>query len=104
MLCSGEELGIDDDWFEGAGVYGILILPEDTVPGTDVKQVLGLDDEVWDISITANLPHCQSVFGIARELAAKLTHYGQYSRFDGSETFDAAFYELHLKGDEAYVY
>ena len=72
MLCSGEELGIDDDWFEGAGVYGILILPEDTVPGTDVKQVLGLDDEVWDISITANLPHCQSVFGIARELAAKL--------------------------------
>ena len=27
MLCSGEELGIDDDWFEGAGVYGILILP-----------------------------------------------------------------------------
>ena len=66
MLCSGEELGIDDDWFEGAGVYGILILPEDTAPGTDVKTVLGLDDEVWDVSITANLPHCQSVFGIAR--------------------------------------
>ncbi|WP_167958405.1 GNAT family N-acetyltransferase [Anaerosporobacter faecicola] len=23
-------------------------------------------------------------------------HYGQYSRFDGSETFDASFYVLHL--------
>lgn len=72
MLCSGEELGIDDDWYEGAGVYGILILSPDTTPGTDVKTVLALDDEVWDVSITANLPHCQSVFGIARELAAKL--------------------------------
>lgn len=72
MLCSGEELGIDDNWYEGAGVYGILQLPLDSIPGTDVKEVLGLDDEVWDISITANLPHCQSVWGIARELAALL--------------------------------
>ncbi len=23
-------------------------------------------------------------------------HYGQYSRFDGSETFDASFYVMHL--------
>ena len=41
---------------------------------------------------------------VARKCGFQLTHYGQYSRFDGSETFDAAFYELHLKGDEAYVY
>ncbi len=72
MLCSGEELGIDDAWYEGAGVYGILILSPDTVPGTDVLEVLDLVDEVWDVSITANLPHCQSVYGIARELAALL--------------------------------
>ncbi len=72
MLCSGEELGIDDNWYEGAGVYGILILEESTVPGTDVLEVLELNDEVWDVSITANLPHCQSVWGIARELAALL--------------------------------
>ena len=41
---------------------------------------------------------------VARKCGFQLTHYGQYSRLDGSETFDAAFYELHLKGDEAYVY
>lgn len=70
MLCSGEELGIDDNWYCGAGVDGIMKLPADTVPGTDVKSLLGLDDEVWDISVTANLPHCQHVFGVARELAA----------------------------------
>lgn len=72
MLCSGEELGIDDDWYEGASVDGIMMLPEDSVPGTDVKAVLGLCDQVWDISVTANLPHCQHVYGVARELAALL--------------------------------
>lgn len=72
MLCSGEELGIDDNFYPGAGVYGILILPEDTVPGTDIKEVVGLDDYVFDISVTANRPDCQSVLGMAREVAAVL--------------------------------
>ncbi len=72
MLCSGEELGIDDNWYEGAEVYGILMLGADALPGMDVKDYLGLNDEVWDISVTANLPHCQYVYGIARELAALL--------------------------------
>ena len=29
MFCSGEELGIDENYFEGAGINGILILPKD---------------------------------------------------------------------------
>ena len=72
MLCSGEELGIDDNWYEGAEVNGIMMLPQDAPLGADVKTILGLDDEVWDISVTANLPHCQHVYGVARELAALL--------------------------------
>ncbi|MBQ8782773.1 MAG: phenylalanine--tRNA ligase subunit beta [Clostridia bacterium] len=72
MLCSGEELGIDDDWYDGAEVYGIMMLGEDALPGMDVKEYLELDDEVMDISVTANLPHCQYVYGVARELAALL--------------------------------
>ena len=72
MLCSGEELGIDDNWYEGAEVNGIMMLPKDAPLGADVKTILGLDDEVWDISVTANLPHCQHVYGVARELAALL--------------------------------
>ena len=37
MFCSGEELGINDDWYEGASVNGILILKEDYPLGVDVK-------------------------------------------------------------------
>ena len=65
MLCSGEELGLNDDLFPGSEVYGLLILPEDSVPGTDIAPVVGLDDYIFDISITANRPDCQSVLGIA---------------------------------------
>ena len=71
MLCSGGELGIDAGWMDGGDVDGILMLSADAVPGTDVRDVLGFNDEIWDISITANLPHCQSIFGIAREIAAQ---------------------------------
>ncbi len=72
MLCSGEELGISEDWQKGASVNGILILPDDAPVGEDIVKYLELDDYVFDISITANRPDCQSVLGIAREVAAFL--------------------------------
>ena len=72
MLCSGEELGITDDYYPGAEVNGILILQEDIPVGTDIKEVVGIDDYIFDISVTANRPDCQSVYGIAREAAAVL--------------------------------
>lgn len=72
MLCSGEELGVDENWIKGAEVHGILILPPDTETGKDIKEVLELDDWLFDVSITANRPDCQSVLGIAREVAAFL--------------------------------
>jgi len=72
MLCSGTELGVSEDLFPGGGYNGLLVLPEDSVPGADVKPILGLDDWLFDVSITANRPDCQSIFGIAREVAAVL--------------------------------
>lgn len=72
MLCSGGELGITDDWIDGADVDGILILPETTPLGIDIKEIVGLDDYVLDISITANRPDCQSILGMAREVAVIL--------------------------------
>ena len=72
MLCSGEELGLNEDMYPGAEVNGLLDLPKDAVPGTDIREVVGLNDYIFDISITANRPDCQSVLGIAREVAAVL--------------------------------
>ena len=72
MFCSGEELGINDDWYEGASVNGILILDENFQLGVECKDLLELNDVIFDINVTANRPDCQSILGIAREVAAVL--------------------------------
>ena len=72
MLCSGDELGLNEDLYPGAEVYGLMDLPKETVPGTDIREVVGLNDYIFDISVTSNRPDCQSILGIAREVAAAL--------------------------------
>ena len=68
MICSLTELGQSSD------VDGIAIL-EDLVatipaPGTPVAALLGLDDTVLELAITANRPDGLSMAGIAREVSA----------------------------------
>ena len=70
MFCSGQELGIDEDYFEGAGVDGILILPQSMQVGMPIDKALMLDDVIFDINITPNRADCMSVIGIAREVSA----------------------------------
>lgn len=86
MLCSGVELGVSENMFPGAGYNGLLVLPEDAEPGQDVKPMLGLDDWIFDISVTANRPDCQSILGIAREVAAVLDKELKLPSLDYTET------------------
>ncbi|WP_291571983.1 phenylalanine--tRNA ligase subunit beta [Clostridium sp. UBA4548] len=68
MFCSEEELGIAGD----EPVHGLMILPQDTPIGKDIKEVLNLQSAVIDFEITSNRPDCLSVVGMARETAATL--------------------------------
>ena len=86
MLCSGTELGLNEDLYPGAGYNGLLVLPEDAEVGADVKPILGMDEWIFDIAITANRPDCQSVFGIAREVAAVLGKELKEPALDYTET------------------
>ena len=72
MLCSGGELGLTEADYEGAEVNGILILKGEPKPGTDIKEVLGLDDTVIDFSITSNRPDAGSFLGLAKEISVVL--------------------------------
>ena len=60
MMCSGRELGINDDH------SGIIELPADTKIGTPVVKT----EIVFDAGITPNRPDYLAVRGIARDLAA----------------------------------
>lgn len=64
MLCSGKELGIDDD---AAGLYA---LPAEANVGDDVRAALALDDALITLKLTPNRADCLSIVGIAREVAA----------------------------------
>ena len=72
MLCSGEELCLKETDYPGAEVHGILILQEEVPTGTDMREILHLNDVIIDFSITSNRPDCQSVLGLAREVAVAL--------------------------------
>jgi phenylalanyl-tRNA synthetase beta chain len=64
MLCSAKELGLA----ESSG--GLMPLPADLPPGTDVREALGLDDLVLEVDLTPNRADCLSMAGVAREVAA----------------------------------
>ena len=72
MLCSGEELCLKESDYPGAEVNGILILKDEAAPGTDMREILHLNDVIIDFSVLANRPDCQSVLGLAREVAVVL--------------------------------
>ncbi len=72
MLCSGEELCLTEDMYEGASVHGILILRDEYPVGTDMREVLGLDDYIIDFKITANRPDCNCFMGVAKEASVVL--------------------------------
>lgn len=69
MLCAHDELGISEGLLGYEPEYGILILPDDTPIGTDIKDIFGLNDNVVEFEITSNRPDCFSVIGLARESA-----------------------------------
>lgn len=63
MICSERELGLTEDH------SGIMVLPDSAAVGARLVDVLELDREVLDISITPNRADCLSVLGLARETA-----------------------------------
>lgn len=70
MMCSVEELGYTKQDFPAAPDDGIYILPDNTPLGKDVREVLGINQEVIEFEITPNRSDCFSVEGLAREAAA----------------------------------
>ena len=63
MLCGASEIDLVDN------IDGLLELPGDAPVGTDIREYLGLDNQILDISITPNRGDCFSVRGIAREIS-----------------------------------
>ncbi len=70
MICSLEELGIEDT-SEGIAIIDEVIALKHKL-GTSAAKLLDLNDYIYDLAITANRPDGMSVVGIAREISALL--------------------------------
>ncbi len=69
MLCSHDEMGITASDLGYEPEYGILVLPDDTEIGIEMRDYFGLNEDVVEFEITSNRPDCFSVIGLARETA-----------------------------------
>lgn len=72
MICSMQEIGVEEDLVAPADKDGIRVLPEDAPLGADVMEYLGMNDWVLDVDLTPNRSDCLSVYNIAREVGALL--------------------------------
>jgi phenylalanyl-tRNA synthetase beta chain len=64
MLASARELGLSNDH------SGLLELPREARTGSDVREVLGLEDRILTLKLTPNRADCLSILGVAREVSA----------------------------------
>lgn len=70
MICSAKELGLPDKVLMKEQQDGILVLGPDARIGQDIKQYLGMNDQVIELQLTPDRSDCLSMFGVAYEVAA----------------------------------
>ena len=68
MLCSLQELGLDNKFLAEKDKNGIYEFSDDVEIGIDAIKALGLDDEVIDFELTSNRADLLSILGMAYEL------------------------------------
>lgn len=75
MICAEDELGL------GYSHDGIMVLPADLVPGTPASEYFKpYSDYIFEIGLTPNRMDAMSHLGVARDVAAYLTHHQKETR------------------------
>lgn len=72
MLCSLQELGIEEKYIEEEYKNGIYLLPDDALVGADAMEYLGLNDWVFDLHLTPNRADLLSMIGVSYDLGTVL--------------------------------
>ncbi|RKQ37958.1 phenylalanine--tRNA ligase subunit beta [Oceanobacillus halophilus] len=78
MICSLQELGMDEKYIPTDIAEGIFVFPEDAPVGDSVVPLLNLDDAILELDILANRADAMSMLGVAYEVAAILDKEVQF--------------------------
>ena len=72
MLCSFQELGIEEKYVQEEFKPGIYVMDQDAPVGADPLEYLGLNDWVFDLHLTPKRADMLSMIGVAYDLATVL--------------------------------
>ena len=72
MICSLQELGVNEKDVPKEFEDGIFVFPEDTQVGANAISVLNLDDTIIELGLTPNRSDALSMAGVAYEVAAAI--------------------------------
>jgi len=72
MICSAQELGIEERLVAAEFKQGIMVLPDELEVGSSAIEQLDLDDYVLELDLTPNRSDCLSMLGVAYEVGAIL--------------------------------
>lgn len=101
MLCSAAELGIGKDLILPELADGILILPEDTPIGEDIKDTLLLNDIVYEFELTPNRADCFSMVGLSREFAVMTGQKAVLPRVEVKESAESIEGQVNIEITDA---
>ncbi|MDE5565728.1 MAG: hypothetical protein K2I77_01960 [Anaeroplasmataceae bacterium] len=104
MLCSLQELGIEDKYVDEEFKNGIYLLDEEAPVGEDPLAYLGLDDIVIDLDLTSNRSDLLSIEGVAYDLGAALNQHVYPVAPEIEESNKKNPIEVEIKSDSCYKY
>ena len=104
MICSLGELGLSKSVVPKNYQEGIYVFETEQELGSDVVEVLGLNDYILDLSITPNRADALSMRGLTYELGALYNNKVDFKDVEKEENYEATSLQVAIESDSCRNY
>ena len=104
MICSLAELGLSKSVVPKNYQEGIYVFETEQELGSDVVEVLGLNDYILDLSITPNRADALSMRGFTYELGALYNNKVNFNDVEKEENYEATSLQVAVESDSCRNY
>ena len=104
MICSLAELGLSKSVVPKNYQEGIYVFETEQELGSDVVEVLGLNDYILDLSITPNRADALSMRGLTYELGALYNNKVDFKDVEKEEDYEATSLQVAIESDSCRNY
>ena len=104
MICSLGELGLSKSVVPKNYQEGIYVFETEQVLGSDVVELLGLNDYILDLSITPNRADALSMRGLTYELGALYNNKVDFNDVEKEENYEETSLQVSIESDSCRNY